>query len=113
MQAEVLALLAIDVDLSFSLKSFLFSWLRLTILFGDELGDGRDHIVAGALGDVLGEFAVVVRHDLQMRLLLAFRMNGDLHPVYGAVVRAVRGAENHSVRLLLVRSYSKRGGEQD
>src|SRR5216683_7658283 len=97
MQADVLPLIFIQMDLGGTFKLLLFRSLRLTINDRCNRGFARNLIITGSGGNTLGEFSTVVRHQVPMGGFVACQM--DCHPdaVKRAVVRAVGGAKNKAI----------------
>jgi hypothetical protein len=95
-QADVLAFVVVDVD-----GNFLDEVERLAVGWLETLEIGPENVVGLARRQALLKFAVVVGINFPARLIgLVFAapdLDGD--SIYGSVVRAPHGPDNHSVWL--------------
>src|SRR5579859_932927 len=97
MQADVLSLIFIQMDLRGTFKLLLFRRLRLTF---DNWCDHRlagNLIVTGSWGNTLGKFATMVRHQLPAGGFVARQVDCDPDAVQRTVIRAVGGAKNKAI----------------
>ena len=102
MEAEVTALLSIQMDRGFAFQMLLF--LGLTVLDGRNLHFAGNQVIARSGRQALSEFAAVIRLLFVRRVFLPDGMDGDPHTKHGEVIRAIGGAEKKAVILMLARA---------
>src|SRR5579872_6079084 len=98
MQADILALLGVNMHLGFRLELFLFAGFPV-FHFGN-LHFPRDHIIGGAGWNALGKFSAMVGQQFPGWAVLSGGTHLHPDPVERAVVRPIGGPENKSVVFL-------------
>src|ERR1700694_520086 len=96
MQAYVLPLLAVDMDLSFSLKPLLFMAFRVALLAENNVSSGLHNVVGRPGGNALGKFALMIGKKRPMGILLAQGIRLNPGAIQRAIIGPVSSAEYQS-----------------
>src|SRR5262249_20017452 len=102
MQAEVASFLIFNVNLGLAFPALLLRHLRFTVLDWSDFNLAADKVVARPARDTLSELAMMIGYQIPRGMIFAQGMNPDLNSVERAIIRAVRGAENKAVGLVVL-----------